>query len=361
MHPFLLDLMRKFELCFPFTEGDERYLVPELLGKQQPLEATGFGGGDCLRFQYHYPVLPEGLLPRFIVRTNVLSGHLPRWKTGVILQFEDNQALVKADIQEQKVLIAVNGPVAGRRRLLAVVRSDLERIHADVKKLDAHAVVPLPDDPRVVIPYDELVTLERDGISKLPRVLRGRTVHVNVSELLNGVDMDGARTGRSAEEHIPTGLRVFFSYSHKDEDMRNELETQLKLLQRLRLISTWSDRRIQPGDEWRTCIDEQLQSSDLMLLLVSSDFLASDYCMDVEMKLALEKQQKGEMKIVAVILRDCGWRDAPFAKFQVLPAEGRPVSLWENRDSAWRNVYEGMKRLAEDARTSGKKTKAGVA
>jgi internalin A len=90
-HGFLLGLMRKFELCFQFQEDENRYLIPDLLDKQQPPEAEDFDRAACLNFYYQYPVLPEGLLPRFIVRTHVLSTQQRRWRTGVILEFEENQ------------------------------------------------------------------------------------------------------------------------------------------------------------------------------------------------------------------------------------------------------------------------------
>ena len=100
-HNFLLDLMRKFELCVSFPDDDGHYLIPELLDKQQPAAAQDFNPKTCLNFQYHYPVLPEGLLPRFIVRSHGLSTGQPRWRTGVILEFEGNRALVKADKQDR--------------------------------------------------------------------------------------------------------------------------------------------------------------------------------------------------------------------------------------------------------------------
>mgnify|MGYP006292242467 CR=1 FL=1 len=132
-HGFLLDLMRKFELCFRFQEDETRYLIPDLLDKQRPGAATDFDPAECLNFRYEYPVLPEGLLPRFIVRTHVLSEHQLRWRTGVILNFEGNRALVEADPQDKCISISVKGPMASRRRLLAVIRSDFERIHSSFK------------------------------------------------------------------------------------------------------------------------------------------------------------------------------------------------------------------------------------
>ena len=72
-HTFLLELMRKFSLCFPFPDATDRYLVPELLGKEEPKEAGDFPAGDCLNFEYEYGILPEGMIPRFIVRSHTLS------------------------------------------------------------------------------------------------------------------------------------------------------------------------------------------------------------------------------------------------------------------------------------------------
>lgn len=151
-HSFLLELMRKFELCFNFPDNNDRYLIPDLLGKQQPDEAGAFSPEHCLNFQYHYPILPEGLLPRFIVRTYVRSSEQSMWLTGVILKFEGNRALVKADQQDKKIIISIEGPVSGRRRLLAVIRSDFERIHESFN-FEPREMIPVPDHPELAIPY----------------------------------------------------------------------------------------------------------------------------------------------------------------------------------------------------------------
>ena len=160
MHAFLLELMRKFELCFPFPDQPDRYLIPELLGKDEAPEADQYKDGQGVHFRYQYDILPEGLIPRFIVRTYVHSENQPRWRTGVILKFEGNQALVRADIHDGCVHICVQGPADSRRRLLAIIRSHFEHIHG-VLKLDPKALVPVPDVPGLVMTYDDLVTYER--------------------------------------------------------------------------------------------------------------------------------------------------------------------------------------------------------
>ncbi|MGI9179538.1 MAG: COR domain-containing protein [Longimicrobiaceae bacterium] len=352
MRRFIFDLMKKFDLCFSFPDDDTHYLIPELLDKQEPAEAAEFTPEGCLNFQYHYPVLPEGLLPRFIVRTHVLSEGLPRWRTGAVLEFEENRALVKADVQARKVFISVAGPLAGRRRLLAVIRSDLERIHRDIRNLQPQEMIPLPDHPEVVVPYQKLQVMEQQNVREFPEVVGNQVVTVDVNELLTGVDLEGTRRRERIPDERRQGVRLFYSYSHKDEPLRDQLETHLKLMQRQGLIDAWHDRKIPAGGEWGQQIDVNLERADIILLLVSADFIASDYCYDREMTRALERHENGEAVVIPVIVRDVNWKNAPFAKLQALPKDGLAVELWPNRDTAWRNVSEGIEKVAEELRRS---------
>jgi internalin A len=345
-HGFLLDLMRKFELCFRFEEDEHRYLIPDLLDKQQPDEAAEFDPADCLNFRYEYPILPEGLLPRFIVRTHVLSEHQLRWRTGVILHFEGNRALVKADPQDRCVSISVAGPGASRRRLLAVIRSDFERIHRSFK-FKPKELVPVPGHPDVTVDYKELLVREEHRQTSFDVFTGSGLLTLTVRDLLNGVDLEGTRQPTNAMERHSQALRLFYSYSHKDETLRDELETHLKLLQRQGLIQPWHDRRILPGNDWVSDIDDNLNRADIILLLVSADFMASDYCYDNEMTRAMERHESGEAQVIPIILRPVDWRDTPFNKLSWLPQNGTPVVQWDNRDAAWLNVETGLKQVVE--------------
>lgn len=145
-------------------------------------------------------------------------------------------------------------------------------------------------------------------------------------------------------------IEVFFSYSHKDEDLRDKLENSLVMLQRRKVISAWHDRRIGAGHEWKGQIDEHLNTAQIILLLISDDFLASDYCYDIEMKRALERHDVGEARVIPVILRAVYWKGAPFDKLQALPTDAKPVMSWDNQDEAFRNVAEGIAKVAEELR-----------
>jgi internalin A len=111
---FVVDLMRKFSLCFPFSDDMERYLVPELLGKEEPEEAAKFSPTDCLNFEYEYGVLPEGLIPRFIVRSHTLSRGQERWRSGVILAHEECKALVVENLSVVGLLFVLWGAIQER-------------------------------------------------------------------------------------------------------------------------------------------------------------------------------------------------------------------------------------------------------
>lgn len=144
-----------------------------------------------------------------------------------------------------------------------------------------------------------------------------------------------------------SAIEIFFSYSHKDEELRDLLETHLSNLKRQKIINTWHSRRIGPGDEWEGKIDEHLNSAQVILLLVSSDFLASNYCYDIELTRALERHESKEATVIPVILRPVDWMDAPFSKLQALPKDAKPVVSWSVIDEAFLDIAIGIRKVVE--------------
>lgn len=136
---------------------------------------------------------------------------------------------------------------------------------------------------------------------------------------------------------------AFISYSHKDETFRQELETHLAPLRRQHLIDVWHDRKIPAGDHLDDTISAHLESADLVLMLISADFVASDYCYTKEMARALERHQAGEARALSIICRPCVFNDLSFARFLLLPTDGRAVSSWLDRDAAWVDVVKGIR------------------
>lgn len=143
-------------------------------------------------------------------------------------------------------------------------------------------------------------------------------------------------------------VNVYLSYVDEDEPLLQSLERHLSLLKRQRLISTWDTRQIIPGTHRANTIDLRLEQASIILLLISADFLASNYCYEVEMKHALQRHEAGLARVIPILARPCNWSDAPFAHIQVLPVNTRPITSWRDRNEAWTTVVQGIRQVIED-------------
>ncbi len=151
----------------------------------------------------------------------------------------------------------------------------------------------------------------------------------------------------------PSGpVTLFYSYAHEDEELRNQLDKHLRLLQRQGYLSAWYDRDIRAGDDWAKKIDTHLESAQIILLLISADFLASDYCYIVEMQRALERHSIGEARVIPIILRPVDWKQDPtLSSLQALPTDGKPVTTWPSPpyyDEAFEDIAQGIRQVVED-------------
>jgi hypothetical protein len=153
-------------------------------------------------------------------------------------------------------------------------------------------------------------------------------------------------------------IRVFFSYSHVDENYRNELEKHLMSLKHQGIIESWHDRRIAAGEEWANRIDDELRGADIILLLVSSDFIASRYCYELEMKEALARHERGEAVVIPVILRPCHWMGLPFGKLQAATRDGKAVEKYPSLDDAFLEITRAIETVAKQLNASGNKMAA---
>ena len=182
-------MMKKFELCYDL-EPDKTFLVPDLLPKNQP--DLKFNGVPA--FEYAYPVLPSSVITRFIVRMNQKIDDGLVWRTGVVLKIGENKALVKADIEDRKITIAIDGLEHTRRDALSAIRFQLDEIHASIKGLNPEKRVPIPETPNAEpIKYEYLLMLERAG-QETHLVQDGtRLVKVDVRKLLSGVVSESER------------------------------------------------------------------------------------------------------------------------------------------------------------------------
>ena len=151
---------------------------------------------------------------------------------------------------------------------------------------------------------------------------------------------------------MPSPLQLFLSYAARDDALREELDRHLAALEREGLIRVWHRRRVSAGEIWEAESAARLDAAQIVLLLVSADYLAADDCFDLEVRRALERQRAGRARVIPVVVRACEWSGAPFAGLAALPPGGRPVASWPDRDEAWTGVARGVREAAEGLRST---------
>jgi glucokinase-like ROK family protein len=140
-------------------------------------------------------------------------------------------------------------------------------------------------------------------------------------------------------------VEVFVSYSHQDEEWRVKLSTHLTLLETQGFITTWHDRKIEGGKEWKNEIDEHIDTCEIILLLISPDFLASKYCYAIEMKRAMERHEAGDARVIPVIVRPSDWDETPISKLQAFPSNGVAISKWTDEDDAFLDITQNLRTI----------------
>ena len=202
-HHYLIELMKEFQLCFKLNES-EQYLIPGLLPKEEP-ENTDLGQ-NCLEFQYYYRILPESIISRFIVLNHEKIHEQTYWRSGVILFHQEgseicNLACIKADFEDKKIFITINGREQTRRLFLALIRDTFQKIHNTFANLEVSEWVPVPDYPNhPPLDYQELMGLEKMGVTELPIGKLG--IKVNIRQLLDGYeDIKSRQKQRFYEEN----------------------------------------------------------------------------------------------------------------------------------------------------------------
>ncbi len=196
----------------------------------------------------------------------------------------------------------------------------------------------------------ELTTLKEQGYVDMKR----RYFGTRVLETFYITDTGVERIRRGADKK--SGLSIFFSYAHEDARLRQELAKYLMPLRNQNYISMWYDGEISAGKEWDFEIKKELEEAQIILLLISACFLASYYIFKEEMPRAIERHERGEARVIPILLRPCIYEEADFAKLQMLPTdknnEVRAISEWSKRDAAFTRVAEGISKVVKEL-TSG--------
>ena len=153
---------------------------------------------------------------------------------------------------------------------------------------------------------------------------------------------------RRMPDTLKQEIKLFYCYAREDKTLRDDLEKHLSGLKRLYSLRNWHDRVILPGEEWEQAIDSHLNTAHLILLLVSPDFMNSDYCYGKEMQRALERHEEGTCRVLPIILRPTYLESAPFSKLQMLPTDAKPITRWSDRDEAFHDVVKEISLVLKD-------------
>ncbi|NMF64860.1 COR domain-containing protein [Brasilonema octagenarum] len=368
MQEELLQLMMRFKLCYKIpNRPDNRpdtYIAPQLLSANQPDYTWDDTNNLILRYKYEF--MPKGILTRFIVETYPwIDEQKLVWKNGVVLNKDQTRAEVIENYNQREIKIHVAGN--RKKELLAVVTHELDKIHESFERLQYQTLVPCNcsscqgSQTPYSYPLDRLRKRLEDKKYQMECPESYETVDVRklIDDVMNQpFDADRELNSQAAplQQELeqekkalltPTRNLVFISYSHKDQKWFNDIKIHLEPLIREKNLQLWDDTQIQPGAVWRDEIAEALAAAKVALLLVSPDFLASNYISKNELPPLLENAGAG-VTIVWIPLRFSNYKETAIEKYQAAHSTDKPLNAIpaNRRDKAWVEICKKIKTAA---------------
>jgi internalin A len=360
---YLLNLMRRFDLCYPLDEEETRWLLPQVLSAFQPELGSEWNTAEAIRMRYIYDVVPEGLLPRFIVRTNPLSESSPRWRHGVVLLLDGASALVRVEPRDRRVSVVAIGEPAARLRLVKLVRGHFAQMHAVLLGFHPREELEVAGHPGV---FKDIKVLERNERKHALTTVDtdDGSIQIDQTAQLNRVSAPAAR------DPAHPRAKLFVSYSHKDARLFDVFKTNLEVLRMDGLVSWWFDGQIRPSSEWDHAIRHELEEADIIVLMVSVAFLSRPYIRGVELSRAVQRKTAKEAEILILVLEpECPWKqkrkvkqlpkhahsgvpteevEIDLSQFQALLPKNLSVQRWPMRPAAFNHVDSALRELINE-------------
>jgi hypothetical protein len=351
-----LDFLGSSELAFRLeTSGVPSYVVPALLPPEPPPFRPDPASGD-LWLELRYRVLHRALIERLIVRLSGLSPHRQWWRYGIDIKAEDSSwaASVEAPPGGSVLRIHVAAPRSSPQRDEPQRRGAAALLSLIEKTLPgAEPAIAASSDGRVFVDLDRLTRARADGRSHCIDLEGNACELAELAKVpsradLARLDPENLFPERLAMSAQAPKLKIFVSYSHADEAHKDELLKRLKIIQRDFPIEFWDDRQLFAGTLLDEEIMKRLDAADVTCLLISPDFVASDYCWTKEMISALEQyEQHGKLPVPIIVRRTPAWHTTKIGRHLALPKDGRPLSDWRDPDDFWGDVETGLRRLIE--------------
>jgi internalin A len=343
----LLQLMRRFRLCYPLKAEDE-YIAPQLLPVSPPEGYEWIPDQDLVVY-VEYDFLPPGLMSQLIVECYLLIAGERRlvWRDGAVLELDNGEARAEILLQKRsgKQTIGIRAQGRKRRDLMTIVDTKLEELHkpfgdglkAD-KKIPCICTHCAKTDDKWYFNLSELEKRQRAG--RDTKECENSFEAVSINALLGNVFSEEVR-----QRGGKTAARVFFSYSKTDALYLQEFKKHLKTMERNGTIEPWDDTKIRPGEEWDEAIKRELGQAKVIFLLVSVDFLATNYIWEVELEEAMRRHVEREATVIPIKIRDCNWGDTAFGKLQGLPRKNGIIGPNPVNDTIWTQVVKEIGEL----------------
>ncbi len=373
-----ISFMLQCEICFESEIGYEAFLeksfiAPQLLPFEKPstLSHKSLFKRDLINdqsylsfnkklvyYKYKFKFLKAFTIQRFIVRCGQLARVTDLWQLGMVLTWGDRPAMIEAFPETDEILIKMED--RSDKSLLDRIRNEMVKIleaeteieefislngfeYVNLKKLRY-----LPKENKLIEAENKIVVsaanyqpflhFSKDLIFFQPSITI--TDAPKIKEMMEETKIN-SKTIRTEP------INVFLSYSHIDEPLKDDLDKSLSALKHSNKIKTWNDRKMKGGDVWDNSIKKQLEKADLILLLISADFMASKYIWEVEITKALEKHNSKQAKVIPIFLRHCDFEGMPFEKLQGFPKDAKPVNSFADKDEAFTQIAKGIRSVVD--------------
>jgi internalin A len=345
MRAELLRLMMKFKLCYEIPSSPGTYIAPQLLSANQPDFNWDESNNLILGYKYHF--IPKGILTRFIVEMHSdIEQQTLVWKTGVVLAKYESRAEVIEHYNQREIKVRVAGK--RKKELLAVITYELEKIHKSYERLQYKTLVPCNcescNNSQTPHFYSREVLYKSLEVHNYQIQCQNSFRMVDVERLIDDVLLTPQNPQIPMSEPI-TRNQVFISYSHQDQEWLTKLQKHLKPIIRNQNMLVWDDTKIQAGAKWREAIENALVAAKVAVLLVSPDFLASDFIADNELPPLLDAAEAQGLTIIWIPLSFSSYEETEIEKYQSVHPPNQPLdslnSAQENQ--AWVKICKVIK------------------